>query len=112
MGKIINLHKKDRMKIKKLFLAFSCLIPTALFCKQKNSLKPGDAAPEFSLADETGAMRTLHEFKGHKVVLFFYPKDSSPGCTKEACGLRDAFVIYRKNNIIVLGVSYDSVKSH
>lgn len=100
------------MNIKNLFLAFSCFISSTLFCKQKRNLQPGDTAPAFALADESGKIRTLQEFKGHKVVLFFYPKDASPGCTKEACSLRDAFDIYQKNNIILLGVSYDSVASH
>jgi len=100
------------MNIKNLFLTLSCFISSTLFCKQKHTLKPGDNAPEFALLDQTGKTRTLQEFKGRKVVLFFYPKDASPGCTKEACGLRDAFDIYEQNNIVLLGVSYDSVKSH
>lgn len=99
------------MKIKNLFLALF-LMPATIFCKSKHSLRSGDKAPSFSLADETGKMRTLQEFKGQKVVLFFYPKDGTPGCTAEACGLRDAFATYKKNNIVLLGVSYDSVESH
>lgn len=87
-------------------------MPVTLFCKSKHDLKFGDKAPLFSLADETGKIRSLQEFKGQKVVLFFYPKDGTPGCTAEACGLRDAFSTYKKNNIVLLGVSYDSVESH
>ncbi len=101
------------MNIKKLLLSFACLISTTLFCKpKKRSLQPGDKAPEFALLDQTGTMRTLQEYKGHKIVVFFYPKDDTPNCTKEACSLRDAFDTYEQNNIILLGISYDSVTSH
>lgn len=100
------------MKINNLLLAFSSFISKALFYKQKIKLQPGDIAPAFALADETGVIRTLQECKGSKVVLFFYPKDETPGCTAQACRLRDAFAMYKENNIILLGVSYDSVKSH
>lgn len=101
------------MNIKKLFLAFSCFITSTLFCKpKKRSLQPGDKAPEFALLDQTGKIRTLEEFKGHKIAVFFYPKNDTPNCTKEACSLRDAFDVYEQNNIIILGISYDSATSH
>src|SRR3990172_152220 len=59
-------------------------------------LKVGDSAPSFQLKDETGKMRTLAEFRGKKVVLYFYPKDNTPGCTKEACSLRDGYSILQE----------------
>lgn len=75
-------------------------------------LQVGDKAPEFSLQDETNTVRSLSEFGRNKVVLFFYPKDGSYYCTKEACSLRDANELYKEHGITVLGISYDSPKSH
>jgi peroxiredoxin Q/BCP len=72
----------------------------------------GIPAPEFSLEDEKGAIRSLSEFRGHPVVLYFYPKDDTPGCTTEACNFRDDYSQYSKAGIIILGVSPDSSKSH
>lgn len=79
---------------------------------KKNSMKIGQVAPDFKLADETGKIHTLQEYIGKKVVIFFYPKDKTPGCTAQACQLRDAYNIYEKNNIILLGINYDSIESH
>jgi peroxiredoxin Q/BCP len=75
-------------------------------------IKEGSAAPEFSLLDENGNQRKLSEFRGKPVVLYFYPKDDTPGCTKEACNFRDDYDIYRNAGVIVLGVSPDTSKSH
>ena len=75
-------------------------------------LIPNTKAPEFSLQDDTGAVRTLTEFFGKIVVLYFYPKDDTPGCTKEACMIRDVYQDFEKAGIVVLGVSADSVSSH
>lgn len=72
----------------------------------------GIPAPEFSLPDETGAVRSLSEFRGHPVVLYFYPKDDTPGCTTEACNFRDDYSQYSKAGITILGVSPDTSKSH
>lgn len=69
-------------------------------------------APDFQLRDESGKLRTLQEFRGNKVALYFYPKDDSPGCTKQACSLRDGFQDLKEANIIILGISYDSPESH
>ncbi len=69
-------------------------------------------AKNFSLPDQSGKLHKLADYKGHWVVLYFYPKDDTPGCTKEACGFRDKLDIYKKKNIVVLGVSKDSVASH
>lgn len=69
-------------------------------------------APTFSLPDQDGNIHSLSDYKGKWVLLYFYPKDDTPGCTKEACGFRDMSAEYKKNDIIVLGVSKDSVASH
>lgn len=75
-------------------------------------IKIGKPAPAFSLPDETGKIRSLSEFKGKKIVIYFYPKDNTPGCTTEACNFRDASSEYAKEGIVVLGISYDSPESH
>ncbi|CAN5398714.1 thioredoxin-dependent thiol peroxidase [soil metagenome] len=75
-------------------------------------LKEGDKAPDFSSTDQNGKAVSLSDFKGKRVVLYFYPKDDTPGCTKEACSFRDADDVYRAKGITVLGVSTDSEKSH
>jgi peroxiredoxin Q/BCP len=75
-------------------------------------LREGDVAPDFSVPDQTGTLVSLREFRGKPVVLYFYPKDDTPGCTKEACGFRDSFAELREAGAVVLGVSPDSVKSH
>ena len=72
----------------------------------------GLPAPEFSLNDDEGRTRVLSEFKGTKVVLYFYPKDDTPGCTTEACNFRDDYSAYVDSGITILGISPDSVKSH
>ncbi|HEX5360297.1 MAG TPA: peroxiredoxin [Fluviicoccus sp.] len=72
----------------------------------------GMKAPAFALPDQSGKVRTLGEFKGKWVVLYFYPKDGTPGCTVEARRFRDQFADFRKAGIVVLGVSLDSVESH
>ncbi len=69
-------------------------------------------APEFTLADESGVLRSLSEFRGMPVVLYFYPKDDTPGCTTEACNFRDDYHVYQENGVVILGVSPDSSKSH
>ena len=75
-------------------------------------ISAGIPAPEFEMLDDTGKLRTLSEFRGSNVVLYFYPKDDTPGCTKEACNFRDDYSAYEKAGVVVLGVSPDSVDSH
>ena len=75
-------------------------------------LKEGSAAPAFKTKDANGETVNLKDLRGQKVVLYFYPKDDTPGCTKEACSFRDAFSQYKKKGIAVLGVSPDSEASH
>lgn len=72
----------------------------------------GDRAPDFSLQADDGTTVTLDSLAGKNVVLFFYPKDNTPGCTKEACGFRDAFPQFGAVDAVVLGVSPDSLESH
>lgn len=70
------------------------------------------AAIEFSLPDQNNELHSLKQYKGKWVVLYFYPKDDTPGCTKEACGFRDSFHELQKLGVVILGVSKDTVKSH
>ena len=77
-----------------------------------DELKLGDHAPDFSLPDQEGKMVSLKSLKGRQVVLYFYPKDDTPGCTKEACGFRDSLRAIEKANTVVLGVSMDDAGSH
>ena len=74
--------------------------------------KEGSAAPNFAAKDANGETVRLKDLRGQKVVLYFYPKDDTPGCTKEACSFRDAFADFKKRDIKVLGVSLDSEASH
>ncbi len=77
-----------------------------------NILKAGQKAPDFSVPDQDGNMVSLKDYKGKKVILYFYPKDDTTGCTAEACNLRDNRPLIMKKNYEILGVSADSVKSH
>ena len=72
----------------------------------------GQAAPAFSSVDQDGKAITLASFKGHPVVLYFYPKDDTPGCTKEACSFRDGYAAIQATGAVILGVSADDAKSH
>ena len=75
-------------------------------------LKEGSTAPAFTTKDAEGRTVRLKDFRGQKVVLYFYPKDDTPGCTKEACSFRDTFADFRKQGINVLGISTDNETSH
>ncbi len=75
-------------------------------------LSIGIQAPDFSLPDQEGKMHTLSDYKGSWVLIYFYPKDDTPGCTKEACSIGEQFPEFKKLNAVVLGISADSVKSH
>jgi thioredoxin-dependent peroxiredoxin len=76
------------------------------------TLKVGDAAPSFSLKTDNGETVSLSKLKGKNVILYFYPKDDTSGCTKEACGFRDALPDFGKAKAVVIGVSRDSIASH
>jgi thioredoxin-dependent peroxiredoxin len=75
-------------------------------------IKEGKAAPDFTATNTNGETIRLKDLRGKKVVLYFYPKDDTPGCTKEACSFRDAFAEFKKQDIEVIGVSTDSEASH
>ena len=72
----------------------------------------GIPAPDFELMDDTNTLRKLSDFRGRNVVLYFYPKDDTPGCTREACNFRDDYSAYENAGVVILGVSPDSVASH
>jgi peroxiredoxin Q/BCP len=78
----------------------------------KGDLKVGQKAPDFTVLNDKGGKVKLSDFKGKKVVLYFYPKDDTPGCTKEACAFRDGIAEIRRRGAEVIGVSIDSVESH
>jgi len=76
------------------------------------TLQIGDAAPAFSLRDQNGNTVNLADFRGQRVVIYFYPKDDTPGCTKEACNFRDQWSAFEQHGIAVLGISKDGATSH
>lgn len=75
-------------------------------------ISSGMTAPDFELLDDTSTPRKLSDYRGKNVVLYFYPADDTPGCTKEACNFRDDYSAYKKAEVVILGVSPDSVASH
>jgi len=75
-------------------------------------IEEGKKSPPFKLFDQGGKAHSLKDYLGKKIVLYFYPKDNTPGCTKEACNFRDEFAVFKKSNAVILGVSADAVKSH
>ena len=75
-------------------------------------LEVGTKAPDFTLPDQNGNMHSLSEYRGKKVILYFYPKDNTPGCTKQACGFAERYPQFIEKGAVVLGVSKDSVASH
>lgn len=80
--------------------------------KQPNKLIEGSIAPDFTLKDQNDKSHKLSDYRGKKVVLYFYPKDSTPGCTIEACNFRDDNTQYEKKGTVILGISVDDMKSH
>lgn len=83
-----------------------------ILARAKSKLAIGQKAPDFSLLDELGRPVKLSDYLGKNVILYFYPKDGTPNCTKQACSLRDNHDLFLARNITILGISYDSVKSH
>lgn len=77
-----------------------------------NTLHVGERAPDFTLPDESGTTHTLHDTTGKWVLLYFYPKDDTPGCTAQACAIRDEFPAFQKLDCVVFGISVDTPKSH
>ena len=75
-------------------------------------LNVGTIAPSFELFDQDGNLHRLEDYKGKKIILYFYPKDNTPGCTKEACGYNENLKAFNDKNVVVLGISKDSISSH
>ncbi len=75
-------------------------------------LKVGEKAPSFTLFDQNGQAVSLSDFAGEKVVLYFYPKDNTPGCTRQACAFADAYAAFRERGVRIIGISRDSTASH
>lgn len=75
-------------------------------------IKSGIVAPDFTLKDQNGIEHTLSNYRGNPVVLFFYPRDNTPGCTVEACNFRDDYSVYQEENAVIVGISNDDEKSH
>ena len=75
-------------------------------------LETGTKAPSFSLPDQNGEIHTLEEYRGKKVILYFYPKDNTPGCTKQACGYAEKYPQFLEKGAVVIGISKDKVASH
>lgn len=104
--------------MKRILLSLSLAMLAGLFAGTLGAAEPaagptdGQAAPEFRLQDQKGEWHTLAQYAGQWVVLYFYPKDFTPGCTKQVCSFRDDVIALRKAGAEVLGVSLDDVKSH
>ena len=75
-------------------------------------LEVGTKAPEFTLPDQNGEMHSLKDYRGKKVILYFYPRDNTPGCTKQACGYSERYPAFLENGVEIIGISKDSVASH
>lgn len=111
LNRSLNLNRKRRKRVRlRLRLRNKANI---LMAKELTlNLKEGDKAPEFTASTNGGGHVSFSDFKGQNVILYFYPKDDTPGCTKEACGFRDHFGDFKKKGAVVLGVSTDPVKAH
>ena len=92
-------------------LVFSALV-ASVSTAAADQVAVGQPAPEFELPDQTGQLHSLEDYRDQWVVLYFYPKDETPGCTTEACEFRDDIFAFRKANAQILGVSFDDVESH
>ena len=98
------------MKYLATILVFSFLLTTTIL--GGDMLTAGQTAPDFALKDAQGKTHKLSDYKGKLVVLYFYPKDDTPGCTAEACNIRDNYDDLLKRNIVILGISFDDRESH
>jgi peroxiredoxin Q/BCP len=100
LNTIFGIHASDKQVFKVIFTGDGIMLET------------GIKAPEFSLPDQNGTIHKLSDYRGQKVILYFYPKDSTSGCTKQACGFAERYPQFREKGAVVLGVSKDSVASH
>ncbi len=109
------MQSKNRFGMKhfQVILSLWCGI-FAITCSAPASEQPlvGNSAPDFELPDQIGQLQSLEDYRGQWVVLYFYPKDQTPGCTLEACQFRDNIFAFRKANAQILGISFDDVESH
>lgn len=96
----------------RLALVLGMLLFATACGSSRQTVPPGQAAPAFEAQDQTGATRSLSDYAGKVVVLYFYPRDATPGCTTEACAFRDAWDRFEAAGAVVLGVSTDDVESH
>ena len=97
--------------ISKIFILSIIVISCNLFSDEVH-LNEGQLAPDFTLFDQDGTPHTLSLYKGKKVVIYFYPKDDTPGCTKQACSIRDSYDDFTNQDIEVFGISYDNSETH
>ncbi|MFQ6607243.1 MAG: peroxiredoxin [Fidelibacterota bacterium] len=100
------------MKRNKRVLVGLCLMGVTMLFSRGIDLRRGDIAPDFVLPDEAGREHRLSDFRGQPVVVYFYPKDDTPGCTKEACAFRDDYPRFEELGVRVFGISYDTPESH
>jgi peroxiredoxin Q/BCP len=101
------------LALRRIFVtALAALSVSVCAAEPGKSPAEGSAAPAVKLQDQAGAWHTLEQYKGKWVVLYFYPKDDTPGCTTQACELRDNIFAFRKADAVILGVSVDDVESH
>ena len=100
------------MKITSLKVVAACLFFIAMAPVQADAVDRGSAAPDFDLLDQNSERHTLSDYSGQWLVLYFYPKDDTPGCTTQACEFRDDIFILKKMGVAVVGVSLDDVGSH
>src|SRR6476659_8959718 len=110
----LNFLTENTMLALRRILVTALIAATASVCAQTPATSPaeGARAPDFKLQDQKGEWHTLKQYKGKWVVLYFYPKDETPGCTTQACELRDNIFAFRKVDAVILGVSADDVESH
>src|SRR5690554_839020 len=100
-----------RLNFRFLLVLFIMLVAIPA-CKSSDLLEPGATAPNVTLQDQNGTPRDLASFRGQPLLIYFYPKDATPGCTTEACGFRDVWENYEAARVAVVGVSVDDVASH
>ena len=98
--------------MKRSLLLLLSFVAPGLIANASEQVGVGDVAPEFELSDQDGQLHSLEDYRDQWVVLYFYPKDETPGCTTEACEFRDNIFAFRKINAQILGVSLDDVESH
>ena len=107
-----HLDSKVNMRIKMRILLMLSILMMGLLWGKSLKIYPDQPAPDFALLDQDSSLRKLSDYQGNWVVVYFYPKDDTPGCTKEACGIRDDYTKFVEQEIVVLGISYDSPESH